>query len=165
MPKLEPVELDFLERAEIEVSTEVDLPASIEEVWSVLVDNDSWIHWFSGCRSMVSSVPVWSEAGDTRTIGVDVFKIEEVAVAIDESTRWAMCLTKTNLPMAKRMLEVLDLSDTSRNGEVRTEVRWTGAIDPLTYLRPFTAVLQRRLVNTWGRSLEALHDEVVSRRP
>lgn len=165
MPKLEPVDLDFLERAEIELSTDVDLPASADEVWAVLVDNDSWIHWFAGCRSMVYSAPVWSDVGDTRTIGVDVFKIEEVAVAIDESSRWAMCLTKTNLPMAKRMLEMVELRDTSRNGEVRTEVRWTGALDPLPYLRPFGAVFQTRLVNKWGQSLEALQDEVVSRRP
>lgn len=164
MPKLEKVQLDFLDRAEVELSTDVDLSASIEEVWSILVDNDSWVHWFVGCRSMAYSAPVWSDAGDTRTIGVDVLKVEEVAIAIEEPTRWAMCLTRTNLPLAKRMIEMIELRDTSRDGEVRTEVRWTAALDPLPVLRPLAGIIHGRLIDKWGQSLEALQDEVVSRR-
>ena len=62
------------------------------------------------------------------------------------------------------MLEVLDLIDTSRNGETRTEVRWTGAFDPLSYLGPLNAVIATQLTKKWGTSLERLFDAVDARR-
>lgn len=164
MPKLRPVDLDFLEHAESVLSTEVDLPASIDEVWDVIVDNGSWTNWLWGCRSMVSSQPIWNAPGDTRRLQLGVTKIDEVAVEIDRPSRWAMSLTKSSLPIAAAILEVLELTDTSRHGETRTEVRWTGALDHLRYLRPLSSMIESRLIDLWGRSLEALHDEVVSRR-
>lgn len=164
MPKLRPVDLDFVESAESVLSTEVDLPASIEEVWDVIVDNESWTNWLLGCRSMQASQPIWNAPGDTRRVQLGVTKIDEVAVAIDRPGRWAMSLTKSSLPIAAAMLEMLELTDTSRHGETRTEVRWTGALDHLRYLRPMSSVIETRLIDLWGRSLEALHDEVVSRR-
>lgn len=164
MPNLRSVELDFVDTASVVLTTDVDLPASIEEVWDVIIDNSSWTNWFSGCRSMTASPPLWAQAGDTRQAGLGLIKFDEVAVAVNAPRQWAMSLTKTTVPVAEAMLEMLELTDTSRQGETRTEVRWTGALDPLRYLRPLWPVIESRLVDTWGRSLEALHDEVVKRR-
>lgn len=164
MPSIQPVGLDFLETADYVLSTDVDMPATPAEVWDVLVDNSSWRAWFDGCRAIESSVPVWSEPGETRTITVGVMRLEEVAVAIDEPDRWAMCLTKSSVPLATRMLEMLDVRDTSREGEDRVQVQWTAAIDMPAYLRPLRRLLHSRLTNTWGRSLESLYDEVTARR-
>lgn len=162
--RLEPVGVDFLDRAEHVWSTDVDLPATPDEVWDVLADNTSWTEWFAGCRSVESSAPVWTAAGDTRSITVGPMRIEEVAAAVDRPHRWAISLTRTTIPMASRMLEVLDLHDTSRNGEDRTEVRWTGALDVPMYLRPALPILRSQLTKKWGASLEDLHDVVISRR-
>jgi hypothetical protein len=164
VPKLRPVDVDFVDTAAVVLTTEVDLPASIDEVWDVIIDNESWPHWLWGCRSMSASRPVWADPGDTRRVNFGILKIDEVAVALDQPERWAMSLTRSTLPIAKAMLEMLDLTDTSRSGETRTEVRWTGALDRLVYLRPLSSVIESRLTDLWGRSLEALHDEVVSRR-
>lgn len=164
MPVLRHVGVDFVDTAESVLSTEVDLPASIDEVWDVLVDNESWTHWLAGCSYSVGSPAVWDAVGDSRTVRVGPIRIDEVAVAVERPNTWAMSFTKTNLPMAQAMLEMLELTDTSRNGEVRTEVRWTGAIDRLPYLRPFAGLIEARLADMWGRSLEALFDEVVARR-
>lgn len=164
MPKLRPVDLDFLDTAEAVVTTDVDLPASIDEVWDVIVDNQSWVHWLAGCRSVTSSPDVWADPGDTRSVVIGIMKIDEVAVAVDGPHRWAMCLTSSTVPLASAMLEMLELVDTSRNGEVRTEVRWTAALDRRGFLRPFAGLIESRLIEMWGRSLEALHDEVVARR-
>jgi hypothetical protein len=163
MPSLEPVGLEFLDRAEHVFTTDVDLPVSVDEVWEILVDNSSWTSWFA-CSSITSSVPVWADPGDTRTIRVGPIKIEEVAVNLDEPRQWAMSLTRSTIPLATRMLEVLDIRDTSRNGEERTEVKWTGALDIPVYLRPARGLIESRLVAMWGSGLEALHDEVLARR-
>ncbi len=162
--KLEPATLELLDTAEFTLSTDVDLAASIDEVWAVIADNTSWTEWFHNCTKMTASHDTWTAAGQTRTISTTPFVIEEVAIEVDEPNRWAMSLTKTNLPMAKRMLEVLDITDTSRNGEERTEVKWTGAFDLPAYLLPVRSISETLLVRTWGRSLEALQDAVIARR-
>ena len=162
--KLTPATIDLLDTAEWVFSLDVDLPADIDEVWSVLVDNTSWGDWFNDCKSMTASPSTWSAAGDTRTIHTGPFKIDEVAVELTEPTRWAMTLVSTNIPMAKTMLEVLDLTDTSRNGEDRTEIRWTGALNPPVYLKPFRGILESQLTAVWAPSLESLLDAVIARR-
>lgn len=164
MPTLEAVGVDFLQRAEFVHSTDVDLPASREEIWRVLVDNSSWLDWFAGCRSIRASVPIWSTPGDTRRIRVGPLVLEEVAIELDPQARWAMSVTTSSLPLASRLLEVVDLIDTSRNGETRTEVRWTGAFDLPTYLRPINGLIAHQLVKKWGISLERLFGTVTARR-
>lgn len=162
--KLTPATMDLLDTAEWVFSMDVDLPANIDEVWAVLVDNTSWPDWFNDCKSMTANPDTWTSAGDTRSIHTGLFKIDEAAVELTEPTRWAMTFTSANIPIAKTMLEVLDLSDTSRNGEERTEIRWTGALNPPVYLKPFRKVLESQLTAVWAPSLESLLDAVISRR-
>ena len=162
--KLTPATIDLLDSAEWVMSMDVDLPATIDEVWAVLVDNDSWTEWFHNCSSMTSNPTIWTSPGDTRTIRTGPFTIAESAVVLDAPNRWAMTLTSTNLPIAKTMLEVLDLTDTSRQGEERTEVRWTGALNPPPYLKPFRKIVESQLTGTWAPSLESLLDAVMVRR-
>ncbi len=164
MPILQRASLEFVETAELVISTEVDLPAGIDEVWAVIADNSSWPDWFHNCTAMESSHNPWTAAGQSRTIRVTPFKIRETAVAIEAPTLWAMQLAKTNLPMATKALEKLELSDTSRNGETRTEVRWTGAFDLPIYLRPAKSIVETLFLKNWGPSLENLLDVVVARR-
>lgn len=161
--RFEPSTVELLDTAEYVLTTDVDLAASIDEVWAVIADNTSWVEWFHNCTDMLGP-DVWIEAGQPRTIKTTPFVIEEVSLVVDAPKRWAMCLLKSNLPMAKRMIEVLDLTDTSRNGETRTEVRWTGAFDMVPYMKPFAGVLESALIRTWGTSLEALQGAVVARR-
>ena len=164
MPVLQRASLEFVDHAELVISYDVDLPAEIEEVWAVIADNDSWPEWFHNCTAMTSSHNPWTAPGQSRTIHVKPFKIREVAVAIEAPHLWAMQLSKTNLPMARRALEMLELSDTSRHGEVRTEVRWTGAFDRPMYFRPAASIFENQLLGTWGPSLENLLDAVIARR-
>lgn len=164
MPHLDPAGLELLDTASNVLSTEVDIAGDIDLVWSVIADNESWSEWFEKCAWVRSDEPRWSAVGQTRTIKSTPFVIDETCIAFDAPHRWGIELNRSNLPMAKRMIEVLELTDTSRNGEDRTEVRWTAAFEPLPYLRPFVGVQAQILIRTWGRSLEALHGAVASRQ-
>lgn len=164
MPVLQRASLEFIDSAELVFTYEVDLPAQIDEVWAVIADNSSWPEWFHNCSAMTSSHNPWTAAGQSRTISVKPFTIKETSVAIEPPNLWAMQLSKTNLPMAKRALEMLELSDTSRHGEDRTEVRWTGAFDPYVSFGPANTFLENQLLATWGPSLENLLDAVIARR-
>ncbi len=164
MPVLQRASLEFVDHAELVISYEVDLPANIDEVWTVIADNSSWPEWFHGCTAMSSSHNPWTAAGQSRTINVTPFTIRESAVAIEAPNLWAMQISKTNLPMATRALEMLELADTSRHGEERTQVKWTGAFDLPIYLRPAKKIVESLFLRTWAPSLENLLDAIVARR-
>ena len=164
MPVLQGASLSFIDDAEYVFTTEVDLPADIDEVWAVIADNGSWTEWFKDCKAMESSDDPWTAAGQTRTIKVTPFVIEESAIAIEPPNLWAMQFSRTNLPMASRAVERLELFDSTRNGEKRTEVRWTGAFDLPFYLKPASSIFEQLMVRKWGESLETLLDAVIARR-
>ena len=128
---LAPISGDFFETADEVFTTMVELPASRAEIWSALVDNAGWEHWFEGCRSCFGTPSVWEAAGGTRTMRLGAVRIDEIAVELVPERRWVMAITAMGVPLAHRMAESIDLVDTSRDGEVRTELVWTagGRID------------------------------------
>lgn len=168
MPVMQRASLSYVDDAELVISTDVDLPAEINEVFAVIADNTSWSEWFKDCSHVEASHNPWTAAGQRRTITVastpKPLEITEVAVAIEPPHLWAMQFARANLPIAKRGLEILELSDTSRAGETRTQVRWTGAFDLPIALKPFSGVAEQLFLRTWGESLEALLDAVIARR-
>lgn len=164
MPVLQRASMSFFEEADLIVTTEVDLPAEINEVWAVIADNNSWPDWFKSCTSMESSHNPWTAAGQSRTIRVTPFVITEQSIEINPPHVWAMQFSRTNLPMATRAAEKLELTDTSRNGESRTQVVWTGAFNLPALLKPAKSIVEQKFLNTWGESLESLLDAVTSRR-
>ncbi len=107
---------------------------------------------------------MWTDAGQTRRIHVGGLKIDEVAVELTPVERWAMSVTRTSTPMASRIVEVLDLVDTSTPDEIRTEVRWTAGLELPLVLRPLRSLITGRMVASWGSSLENLNDFVAARR-
>jgi len=164
MPKLKPAGTSFFEQAPVVVSTEVDMPASRDEVWSAIADNATWTEWFIDCRVCDGTPQVWTETGQTRRIEVSRLKVDERAVELVPFERWVMTLTRTNLLVAKRMVEMLELFDSSTDDEVRTEVRFTAAIEFPALLRPFQNRIAAQFIDAWGPSLEQLNDYIASTR-
>jgi uncharacterized protein YndB with AHSA1/START domain len=164
MSKLLPISGDFFDSADHVFTTMVELPASRAEIWEALVDNAGWADWFMNCRGCEGTPAIWSAAGNTRTIRVGPVRVDEIAVELVPEQRWAMVLTATSIPFAKRMAESIDLIDTSREGEVRTELQWTGALDPLWHLKPVVSSFGARLANGWGQSFEDLNRYLAERR-
>ena len=154
---LAPISGDFFETADEVFTTMVELPASRAEIWSALVDNAGWEHWFEGCRSCFGTPSVWEAAGGTRTMRLGAVRIDEIAVELVPERRWVMAITAMGAPLAHRMAESIDLVDTSRDGEVRTELVWTASLDPRWYIRPVVASIGSRLASIWGQSFENLN--------
>ena len=164
MPRLTPGDRPFLDLAPVIVSTDVDMPATRDEVWAAIADNASWTEWFVDCRVCDGRPQVWTEPGQTRRIEVGALKVDETAVELVPGERWVMTLTRTNLIVAKRMVETLELFDTSTDDEVRTEVRFTAAIEFPAFVRPLQNLIAGRFIDAWGPSLENLSEYIASTR-
>ena len=160
---MEPAESTFVDHAAHVVSTEVDIAVSVEDIWGALVDNARWTEWFD-CSRCVASPQVWSAAGDTRTIKVGLLSIDEVAVDLEAPNRWSITFTAANVALWVKAFETVELFDTSRQGETRTEIRWTGAFEFTMFARPFASVLMSRTARTWGQGFENLALYLASQR-
>ncbi len=164
MPKLTPATADFFDTATHVVSTEVEIGATPDEAWAVLNDHKSWLEWFSGMKAVDAQPPQWTAPGDTRTVSANGMRVAEEAIIVEPGRDLAFTILEWPLPIAKRAAERIQLVDTSRRGEDRVNVIYTGAFELTFAGRLPWPLVQRQFVKAWGHAFENLHDAVASRR-
>lgn len=164
MGKLTPATPEFFENATHITSTEVEVGATPEEAWEVLNDHGSWAEWFPGMASVDARPAQWTSPGDTRTVTVNAMTVSETAVIVEPGADLAFTITKWPLPIASRAAERMQLFDTSRQGEDRVNVVYTGAFDLTAVGRLLWPVIEPRFVSAWGTAFENLQQAVAGRR-
>ena len=158
MPALEPVDASFFEAAPAIVRTDVDLPGTPRAVWEIVNDNATWTSWFPGLSEVVAEPRTWTAAGDTRTVVINGRRISERAIIVEPPNEWAFSITHAPLPIGPRAAERVQIEDTSRYGEHRVSLTYTGAFDLNLFGLVIWPVLSSRLVGAWGTAFENLND-------
>lgn len=65
---------------------------------------------------------------------------------------WAFTIVKTNVPMAKRFLEQVELIQR----DATTTVRYTGAFEPMLITRPIAGFIEKQVRSGWTDGLAGL---------
>ena len=164
MPKLTPATVDFFDTATHVASTEVEIGATPEETWAVINDHASWTEWFGGMKAVEAQPAQWTSPGDTRQVQVNGMKISEKAIIVEPGADLAFTILQWPLPIASRAAERVQLVDTSRQGEDRVNLMYTGAFELTLAGRLPWPIVQRQFVAAWGKAFENLQDAVVARR-
>lgn len=159
MPTLEPVDPTFATRAPNTVVVEQVVAAPVARVWATVIDNPGWTLWFPTMTSSVDTSEPAHGVGSTRTVKVGGLRAEERFVAWEPERLWAFTITKTNLPMAKKFLEQLELT---ADGDA-TIVRYTGAFEPMLLTRLVAGLIERQIRTAWTNGLAGLADHIGSR--
>ncbi|MGK0225901.1 MAG: carbon monoxide dehydrogenase subunit G [Thermoproteota archaeon] len=160
MPKCEPVGLDFIDRARVVAKVSVSLKASPAQVWQVLNDTDRWPEWFDGMKTARVTSAEWDGIGSTRQVKVGPLTIDEKMVAWEPEQQWGFSVTDLNVIgwVAKRMLEVVDI-EPAGTGSL---VTYTGAVDPVLWLRPTSSLLKKQFTAAWQTSLPNIDNQIAS---
>ena len=161
MRDLEPVDVEFARTASHVVRVERIIDASPEAIWMPLVETSTWTEWFP-TMTRAESVSQRATLGSTRTVKVGSLVAEELVVVADAHTRWGFTVVRTNLPIAKRMLEIVELEDVSDAERTRSRVGYTGAFEPLWFNRPLYALVTRRVAASWRHALDGLASHVAA---
>lgn len=164
MPKLAPVTADFFDTAPHVVSTEVEIGATPEEAWALLNDHQSWVEWFRGMQKIMAQPAHWEKPGDTRQVAVNAMTVSEEAIIVEPAADLAFTILEWPLPIAKKAAERVQLVDTSRHGEDRVNLIYTGAFELNLLGRLVWPIVQRQFVSLWGAAFEHLHDAIAARR-
>ena len=152
MPSLEPVDTTFTSTAPRTVTVDQVVNAPVADVWACVTDNPGWVDWFPSMTSSENTSNPTHGVGSTRTVKVGGLRAEERFVAWEPEQLWAFTIEKTNLPMAKRFLEQLELT---ADGDL-TNVRYTGAYEPHLLVRPIASVIDKQIRSSWTDGLAGL---------
>lgn len=121
-----PETVEFVAHAPMTVVVERDLAAPPAAVFDVLADAPSWTEWWPGM-----TVAEWTSAdrggvGSTRRVRVRGLEVHERFIAWDPGERWGFTFERTNLPLARAGVELVELAPTTDG----THVRYTMALQP-----------------------------------
>ncbi len=158
MPTLTPVDTNFAATAPHTVVVEQVIAAAPGPIWAALTDNPGWTTWFPGMKRCVNTSDPAHGVGSTRSVTVGALKADETFVAWEPETLWAFAIVKTNLPMAKRFLEQVELIP----GDGATTVRYTGAFEPTLLTRPIARMVEKQVRTGWTGGLAGLAAHVTA---
>jgi hypothetical protein len=161
MPELVLVDPDFADTAPRVVRVERVIDVSPAQVWNCVLDTSGWTEWFP-TMSRADSMSPPATHGSSRTVKIGLLVAEEQVVVADEPLRWGFSVTHTNIPIAKRLLELLDLEDASTTERARCRVRYTGAFEPLWFNRPLFGLVTRNVARSWRHGLDGLADHLTA---
>ncbi len=152
MPSLEAVEPDFANTASRTVVVERTIDATPSDLWSIIADNVGWPAWFPGMKRCDTTSAMATGVGATRTVKVGALEAEERFVAWDAPRVWAFCVTRTNIPIASKMYEQLELEPADGG----TLVRYTGAFEPHRLNRLVFGLIEKNVRGAWTKGLDGL---------
>jgi carbon monoxide dehydrogenase subunit G len=158
MPKCEPVGLDFIERARIVIGQQVSVQASPTQVWKILNDTERWPEWFTSMKTARITSVTWDGIGSTRRVKVGSLTLDEKMIAWEPERKWGFYITNLNTTgwVAKRMLEVVDI-EPAGSGSTLT---YTGAIDPMPWVTPISAILKKQINASWSAALANIDGQI-----
>lgn len=152
MPNLTKVDAAFVETARHRIEVVQVVRAPIQKVWDTIADNNTWVRWFHAMSECETTSDPATGVGATRTVIVGALEADEEFVTWDEPNVWAFSITKTNVPMATKFIEQLEL-ETHDDG---TRVTYTGAFDPHLVTKLSYPLVKRQVRRAWTVGLEGL---------
>lgn len=153
--KVQKSTLDFPDRASAQISLEVELKASPEQVWKVLIDTPNWVKWYKG----VSFCEITSEKktglGSTRRIVVDGLQVDEEIIGFEENRLWALSVYQTDKAVAWRWVERLALEETEEKGTI---IQYDAGLDLFLLPSLVQCYVVSGIKKAWAESLPRIDD-------
>lgn len=136
-----PVDLDFIESAQIRFVNEVGINASPEEVFTVLSDTDSWPRFLKDVIKAEWTSPEPHGVGSTRKLILKGMTAMEKFIVWDPGKRFTFYIVETNAPLVRALCEDYRLEPAG------------GGKTVLTYVLALEPTLMLKLTGPMGRQL------------
>lgn len=151
--------VDYPDTAPVQITTEIKLKASPEQVWKVLADNPGWTKWYQGvssCEDTSSSKP---GLGSTRQIVIDDLEVKEEFVGWEPNRLWAISVYETDKPVAHSWVERLELEANDDGG---TTIRYNAGLELVFYAKLVQCYLVRTIRRAWTNNLARIDEYLES---
>jgi uncharacterized protein YndB with AHSA1/START domain len=156
MPTLIPEDRHFVNNAPNRIVVERRVKAPPARIWELLTDTPGWTKWFPTMTSALSTSDPADGIGSSRRVHVGRLEADEQFIAWEPGQLWAFTIVKTNIPMAKRFTEQVELIPEGDD----TIVRYTGAFEPLAVTRPIARIVEGQVKTAWANGLDGMADHL-----
>ena len=151
MPRLRPVDLDFVRTAPLRMVFETTVPVDRARVFhAVGVDAAGWKDWYPGFSG--GSYDGAPGVGARRVIRYRGVGFDETILAFDEPSRWTFRVDSATVPIAKALVEEWTF-DEHTDG---TLARWTFCAEPGPLLRVLGPLQERYQARLFRRAMANL---------
>ncbi len=125
--EMEPVELDYLERAPAVWRMAATVAAPRQAVWDAFANAEGWRDWFPHVEAAGYDGPAPYGVGTIRRSNVAGALHEETMLVWEEPRRWGYRVDKATAQLSRAQIEISEFSDAPGG----TRVDWIIACDPL----------------------------------
>jgi uncharacterized protein YndB with AHSA1/START domain len=155
LPKLRPVDLDFVRTAPERFVFEATVPADRARVFAAVSgDPAGWKDWFPGMSG--GSYEGSPGVGAKRVVRYRGTTFSETILAWDEPSRWTFRVDASTVPLAKALVEDWTFDERSDG----TLARWTFCVDPNLLFRLIAPVQKRMMARLFDRAMRNLAERV-----
>jgi hypothetical protein len=157
VPKLRPVDLDFVRTAPRREANEAIVPAPRSRVFdAVSGDPDGWKQWFPGFSSgRYEGEP---GVGAVRVVKYQGTTFRETILAWDAPSRWTFRVDSSTVPLANALVEDWTFDDVPGGG---TLARWGFAYEPSLLGRVIAPLQIRTMSRIFQRAMRNLGEQLV----
>jgi hypothetical protein len=155
MPKLRPVDLDFVRTAPRRHTNEAVIRAPRSRVFeAVSGEPDGWKDWFPGFSSgRYEGEP---GVGAVRVVKYQGTTFRETMLAWDEPSRWTFRVDSSTVPLAKALVEDWTFDDVPDG----TLARWSFAYEPSLLGRVIAPLQIRTMSRIFQRAMHNLEERL-----
>ena len=150
MPKLTKADLDFVNSAPVQMKVDVEVNASPQQVWDLLIDTPGWVNWFEGVRSCEVTSAAFDGLGSTRRININGLRADEEMIGWEPSRLFAFTVVATNMWFARRWVEQVEIVPREDGGSL---VQYATGLELLLLARPLRPIFERGIRQAWETSL------------
>jgi hypothetical protein len=126
MPRTRPETAHLIDRATRRITARHEIEASAEAIFDRIADAASWVRWFPGMRSCGWLTGPPYGVGSRRRVRVGPLEVDERFIVWERPHRWGFTFLRTNVPLARAGVELVELRPTDRGA---TAVTYTMALD------------------------------------
>jgi carbon monoxide dehydrogenase subunit G len=142
---------EWIDTAPIRVEESIEIAAPPERVWSFIADHEGWPRWFTELtRVEVTHGPTGVGGGRRVTIGKIV--LEETFTAWDGTSRFALAVIGSNIPIFASMAESVRVEPT----DAGCRVMYQQGLQPRRGARWLLALVGKRAPQELQRALGEL---------
>jgi uncharacterized protein YndB with AHSA1/START domain len=148
----------FPDRAPIQVSVEVELKSSPQDVWNVLTDSPGWYDWYEGVTSCETTSTTPAGVGGTRKIVVGGAEFCEEFIAYEPMKVWGFSVYDMKpLVIATKMVERVVFEPIEQeDGSTGTRLKYAAGIEPTLITKILRPWIVYKMTGSWTRSLQGI---------
>lgn len=138
--------------APVKIVEKIDIDATPEAVWELIIDHERWPTWFEAVESVTKTNNI-EGVGGTRQVSLKGITVDEEFLEWEPARRFGFTVTAMNRRILESLNERVEIEPLDGD---RCRVTYTQGFDPAWFVKPVFAVAKQQFAKNLRKGLEGL---------